>query len=161
MKTTVAVYPTHEQALSAISKLGEVNYPLERVSLVGKTEIIEDNIKVKITQPLENLPLIIGAIAGPILGILTGIGVFALPGEAFYKTGIIIGGLGGLGIGTFIGGIFSLFITFRAKQRKKLAYRKHLIEGKYLVMVDGSMNDIHAAEKILHTEGTHLDFNYG
>jgi hypothetical protein len=162
MKTTVAVCQTHREALNAINKLDEEHYPLEKVSVVGKTEIIEDHLQVKMRYSYENVPLIIGTIAGPVIGIMTGLGAFAIPGlEALFHQGIVIGGLAGLGLGTFIGGMITLLLTARARNKRFLAYQKHLKEGKFLVVVEGTLNEIEKAERILHTEGTHLGFNYG
>lgn len=161
MKTTVAVCQTHREALQAINKLDDEHYPLEKVSVVGKTEIIEDHLQVKFRYSYENVPLIIGAIVGPFIGLFTGLGYYIIPGlEQLYKTGPLIGTLAGFGLGTFIGGLITLLATARAKNRRFLAYKKHLREGKFLVVVEGTLNEIEQAEKILHTEGTHLNFNY-
>lgn len=161
MKTTVAVCQTHREALNAINRLDEEHYPLEKVSVVGKTEIIEDHLQVKFRRTFENVPFITGIIAGPVFGAFVGMGVLFIPGlDAIYGQGFLIGAMAGLGIGTFLGGMITLLATARAQSKRFLAYRKQLREGKFLVVVEGTLNEIEKAERILHTEGTHLQFNY-
>jgi hypothetical protein len=160
MKSTVAIYPTHREAFTAINLLENEQYPLERVSVIGNVEIIEDHLKVKFRNTYENLPLIIGSILGVILGMLMGKGILYIPGlPQLYHAGLVIGTLAGFGMGTFIGGVVTLIVTARAKSRRFLDHQKHLSEGKFLVVVEGTLSEIEKAERILHTEGTHLKFN--
>ncbi len=100
MEVKVAVYDTHEKALNAVRKLDDNKFPLTEVSIIGKAELIEDHMHIKSTEPMVNAPAAIGSVAGIVAGILTGIGIFAIPGFGFlYGAGAVIGAIGGFDIG--------------------------------------------------------------
>ena len=142
MESKVAVYESHEKALNAVHLLNEKKFPLKNVSIVGEAIIIEDHIHLKSKVPLINTPLAIGAIAGTVTGILTGIGIFAIPG---FGLGIVSGGLG------------TIFASLGVKKDAVVKYEEHLHEGRFLLLVNGSMDEITKAEHLLHTEGMHLE----
>src|SRR5579872_5387127 len=109
MKAEIAVYKTHEQALEAVKALKKSNFPLKQISLVGKAEIVDNDICVKSLDSVKNAPLIIGSVAGPVVGLLSGLGVFAIPGFGFlYGAGAVIGILGGFDLGLISGGLVTL-----------------------------------------------------
>lgn len=158
MESKVAVYDSHEKALNAVRLLNENKFPLKNVSIIGKAEIVEDNIHLKSHTTLLNAPLAIGTIAGAVTGILTGIGVFAVPGLGFlYGAGAVVGMMGGLDFGILSGGLGTILDFIGVQNDSEVKYEDHLHEGKYLLLVHGSMDDIIKAEHILHTEGTHLE----
>jgi hypothetical protein len=55
------------------------------------------------------------------------------------------------------GGLGTVLAFIGVQNENIVKYKDHLNEGKYLLLVHGSMNDIEKAEHILHTEGTHLE----
>lgn len=158
MESKVAVYESHEKALNAVYLLNEKKFSLKNISIVGEAEIIENNIHLKSRTPLINTPLAIGTIAGTVTGILTGIGIFAVPGFGFlYGAGAVVGAMGGLDFGILSGGLGTILALIGVKKDAVVKYEEHLHEGKYLLLVNGNMEDITKAEQILHTEGTHLE----
>jgi hypothetical protein len=56
------------------------------------------------------------------------------------------------------GGIASILITLGIKKDSVVKYEEHLYKGKFMVVVNGELNQIKKAEKILHTEGLHLEW---
>jgi len=105
MNATAVVYATHEQAIEAVQELKRTGYPIQQISLIGKAVIIDDLMHVKQNRGIKNIPVIIGAIAGPILGMLSGMKLFAIPGLGFlFGIGAMIGALAGFSIGIFTGG---------------------------------------------------------
>ena len=160
MKLKVGVYPSHEKAIQAIQALGKANYPLNKVSIIGKAEIIDDHVHVKSFDTVKNSPLMIGSIVGPLLGLITGLGVFAIPGFGFlYGAGAVIGAIAGFDLGLVGGGIITLLVTLGIKKESTIKYEEHLAAGKSLVIVEGNLQEIERAEKILHTEGIHLELD--
>jgi hypothetical protein len=158
MKAKVAVYDTHEKAVSALNKLKEAGFPIKKTSLIGKAELIDDHMHVKSFDSIKNAPLAIGAIAGPIIGALSGIGIFAIPGFGFlFGAGAIIGAIGGFDLGIMGGGILSLLAFLGITKDTVVKYEEHINEGKFLLIVHGEVEEIEKAEHILHTEGTHLE----
>jgi hypothetical protein len=159
MKSQVAVYSTHENALNAVKALKNNNFPMNRVSILGKAEIIDDHLHVRSLDPLKNTPALLGVGTGTVLGLLSGVGAFAIPGFGFlYGAGALIGAIGGFDVGVVTGGIVTLLATIGIKKDKIVRCHEHLKEGKFLVIVNGTVTDIENAEHILHTEGSHLEF---
>lgn len=152
----VAVYNSHERAVNALKQLDEHGISLKHVSLIGKAEITDDHIHIKDMDKRTNMPAVIGAGAGLIVGILTGLGVFAIPGFGFlYGAGAVIGAIGGFDIGLAGGGIISLFEKLGIKEDQVVEYEEHLKEGKFIVVIQGSESEVQAARHILHTDGSH------
>lgn len=159
MKSRVAVYDTHEKAINAIKVLNDKHFPMEHISLIGKAEITDDHIHIKSLETVKNAPVLIGSGAGLIIGLLSGIGVFTVPGFGFlYGAGALIGAIGGFDLGLVTGGIGTLLATIGIKKDRVVKCHEHMNEGKFLVIVNGSEKEIEKAEHILHTEGSHLQF---
>ena len=53
MESIIAVYDTHAKAVNAIKALNSAHFPMKEVSLLGKAEIIEDNIHIKSYETIE------------------------------------------------------------------------------------------------------------
>ena len=157
MESKVAVYESHDRAIEAVHLLSEKHFSLKNISIVGKAEVINDHMHLKPNTELSNAPLALGAVAGTVVGLLTGIGVFAIPGFGFlYGAGAVIGSIAGFDIGILGGGLGTLLSAIGFKEDSVVKYEKHLHEGKYLLLLSGSEQDVIKAEHILHTEGTHL-----
>lgn len=159
MKTTVAVYDSHDKAFEAIKALDKARFPMKQVSLVGKAELIDDHLHVRSRDNISiAAPVAIGAIAGPIVGVLTGIGIFAIPGLGFlYGAGAVIGAFAGLDFGMITGIIAGVLTTLGIRKDKVVKYEEHLKVGKFLIVVQGNEKEIEEAEKILHKQGAYLE----
>lgn len=157
MKTKIATYDSHEKALNAVKKLERHKIPLDHVSILGKADIVEDNLHIRSTKTVKDSPLYIGMGAGVLTGLLTGIGVFTIPGFGFlYGAGAIIGAIGGFDLGIIAGGIGSVLMNLGFPEDEAVKYKEHLKKGKFLVLLSDGMEEIEKAEHILHTEGAHL-----
>lgn len=160
MKSTVGVYQTHEQALEAIKQLQKKNFPVDKLSVIGKADVIEDHLKIKSTANRSAAGVEIGVVAGPILGILTGAGVFAIPGFGFlFGAGALLGALAGFDFGIVGGGIVSLLTTLFTNKDKIVKYHEHLKEGKFLVIAQGTHEEMERAHEILTGHGKHIELD--
>jgi len=72
------------------------------------------------------------------------------------ETSQIINSFLGFNFGLMIGGIITIALSIILKNENRISYKEHMIEKKFLVVVNGSIDEIEAAEHILHTEGAHL-----
>ncbi len=152
MNATIGVYDTHEKAIEEVEVLKRAGFPVQQLSLIGKAAIIDDLLRVKNNRWVKNAPVMIGAILGPILGILTGVKLFAIPGLGFlFGIGAIIGALAGFSIGIACGGIVSLITTLAVKTRTVVKYREHIEERGFQVIVHGNQADITKAKTILES----------
>ena len=150
MNTIVGVYATHEKAIESVQELNRAGYPVQQVSLIGKSVIIDDLMHFKKNRWIKNKPAIIGAIVGPILGTLTGVKIFAIPGLGFlYGTGAALGALAGFSLGIVCGGVISLFSILLIKSHAFLKYHEHIEEKGFQVIAHGTMEDANRAIKIL------------
>lgn len=159
MKSKIAVYETHEEAIDAIKVLNDQDFPMSNVSLLGTAEIVEDHIHVRSTDTFKKAPAVIGMGAGTVIGLLSGIGVFTIPGFGFlYGAGALIGAIAGFDLGIVTGGLVSFLSLVGVKDDVVVKCEEHLKEGRFMVVVNGSIEEVEKAEHILHTEGTHLEF---
>jgi uncharacterized membrane protein len=159
MDSQVAVYDSQKKAMRAIMALNKSGFLLNQISLIGKAEIIMDDLHIKSYDSVKNIPVLIGSGAGVIAGLLTGIGVFAIPGFGFlYGAGALIGILAGFDVGIISGGIASVLIRLGINKDSVIEYEEHLNKGMFMLVIHGSLDEIKKAEKILHTDGAHLEW---
>jgi hypothetical protein len=153
MNTTIGVYDTHEKAIKAVEELKRTGFPVQQVSLIGKAVVIDDLMHVKHNRRIKNVPAITGAILGPILGILTGVKLFAIPGFGFlFGIGPILGALAGFSLGIAFGGAISLFAILVIRSRALLKYHEHTEEKGFQVVAHGNIDEINKAKEILKSK---------
>lgn len=160
MNTIVGVYESHDDAVNAVKSLEKAGYATKNISLISKAELVNDHIHVKSDHTVERAEVGVGLAAGSIIGVLAGVGVFAIPGLGFlYGAGALVGALAGLDIGLLGGGIVSILTSIGIDKAKAAKYEKHLNEGKYLVFVQGDETAVKHAHEVLHTEDLHLELD--
>lgn len=158
MKTLVAVYETHEKAVHAVNKLKDNGFENKNISILGKADIIENHVHVKTNDTAEKVEVSLGVVAGTTLGILTGIGVFAIPGLGFlYGAGALVGAVAGADLGIVGSGIVAILTYVGVEQHNKEKYEKYLNECKFLLFVQGDEDRIELAEKVLGKDKLHLE----
>ncbi len=160
MESKIAIYASHQQALEAVNSLKEAGFPVNQVSLLGEAQVIDDHLYLKSLEPVKNLPLAVGTIAGIVTGILSGIGIFVIPGFGFlYGAGAIIGAIGGLDLGLIGGGLATILLHVGIKKDEVIKYEEHIKEGRFLVIARGTEKEITKAENILHVEHKSLQLS--
>jgi hypothetical protein len=164
MNATIGIYDDHELAVEAVKGLKEAGFPLAQLSIMGKaeTEVLDPNMNPMPKEPMTNSGLKIGATTaiGTALGILTGVGVFAIPGiGVLYGAGALIGAIAGFDFG-LMGGIASILATLGVKDENAKKYHDALSAGKFLVIADGTEEDVQRAQSILATHNTHQDLAF-
>ena len=163
MKSLIGVYNTHDKAIKAIKLLKGENFPTKDISMLGKTNVSESVVdekepRIDKNDPSHEAPLAIGAIAGPILGVLTGVGVFAIPGLGFlYGAGALVGALAGLDLGLVGGGIATLLATIGISKKHHVKFKEYLKNGKVILIARGKEEDIKRAHDTLVEYNEHHD----
>lgn len=156
MEQQIAIYDSHEKAVNAVRKLSESGFQMKHVSLLGKADVIDDHVHVHSLENAKNAPVLIGVGAGALVGLLSGLGVFAIPGFGFlYGAGAVVGAFGGFDLGLVTGGIASLLATAGIKEDKVVRFHEHLADGKFAVVVNGSQDEVKQAENLLNADGSH------
>lgn len=157
MKSQVAIYDTHQKAVDALKRLKEAGFPMAITSLIGHAEIVDDHVHVREMDDVKAKTTALGVAATSTIGLLTGLGLFAIPGLGFiYGAGALVGAIAGLEVGIVGTGLFSVLSTIGVSEDSSIKFDEHIKEGKFLVIVNGTLEQIEEAEHILHTEGTHL-----
>jgi len=157
LNATVAIYDNHQNALAAIKILTDSEFPVDKISIVGKGDIVEDHFKIHDSGEYTQKGLAVGAVIGGILGVLTGLSFFALPGlGVLFASGALIGGTGGVAMGAAGGGIFSTLLSLGISKSGVLSYKTHLENGKFLVICHGTQEEIDNAKLIIEEKTSHV-----
>lgn len=161
MKATIGVYDSHEKAVIAVRELQKAGYPSAKLSIVGQAEIVAHQMRLKSTDSaFPKAEVGIGVIAGSVLGLLAGVGVFSIPGLGFlYGAGAIVGIFAGFDFGLITGGLTAILTSIGIDESYVASYQQQLEEGKFLVIAQGSDEDVHLAEYILSIHGTHMQLD--
>lgn len=161
LNTIVGVYDTNDGAIAALEALKAAGLPVQNMSFISKANIIERKLYAASSENIINAPLEIGAVLGPILGILAGVSLIAIPGLGFiYGAGAITGAVAGFDFGLVGGGLTTLLLTLGIRKNKIAAYHKHLETGKYIITISGDKELANKAKTILHTVGLHADLQH-
>lgn len=154
MKKSIAVFSSHDEAHEGLEALKASGVNMSHVSIIGKAEIIDDKIHVKSNRALIAAPTVAGTVIGASVGLMTGIGLFAIPGLGMlFGVGAVVGAFAGFDAGIIAGGITSILVGLGVKD-EHITYEEHIKDGKFLMFIDGSEEEIERAENIL--EGRHL-----
>lgn len=174
-KRAVGTFATYREAEAALYELRDSGFPMDRISVVGREVDRHDEIAgasasdristsskqvARDTEADEGAKT--GAIAGGALGgltgLLVGLGALAIPGIGPVMLGgaaatalatTISGGAIGAAAGGLIGGLVGLGIP----EDRARVYNDRVSRGEYLVMVEGSEDEIRRAEAILGKRG--------
>lgn len=153
MISRIAVFESHEKAIEAITKLKDAGFPIDKISLIGEAQIINDHMYLKSLGPLKNMPIAVGLVTGAVTGLLSGIGIFMIPGFGFlYGAGAIVGALGGLDMGLVVGGLATILVQLGVKKEDVIKYEEHIKAGRFLLEVKGTKKDIDRVGNILHVK---------
>jgi len=157
MKSKVAIYNSHEKAVKAVEALIKNGIPAKHISLIGKMHENDNNLEHVKKDTIEKGTAFLGVGAGTLAGLLTGLGVFTIPGFGFlYAAGAIIGTIGGFDLGVITGGVLTLLEEAGINKDKLNDYENRLNNGEFVVIIKGTENEAEKAEEILGTEGAHL-----
>lgn len=172
MKSTIGVYDNHELAVAAIQELKTAGFPANQISLLGHAredrELTEEerleamDADHEFDKPIKIAAtgLGVGAVLGPVLGVLAGVGILAVPGLGFIVgAGALAGAVAGLDAGLIGGGIISALAIARNAKHHEDRYHQHLEEGRYLVVAQGTEEEVAHAREVLHSHDRHVDLN--
>ena len=149
MKKSISIFDSHDDAVKALEELREYGVDMSKISLVGRAEIIEDKMHVKSNKALIAAPVAIGTVVGTSLGLLTGVGLFAIPGLGIlFGAGAVVGALGGFEVGLAAGGLTTILIELGVKENH-IEYEHHIREGRFLMMADGTEDEIDRIEHLV------------
>jgi hypothetical protein len=166
MKATIGVYDDQAKAIAAIQELKAAGFPETRISILARRDeqtqhaadpgengegsgvdsdaVYEKPMKIAVTG------VGVGAVLGPVLGVLAGVGALAIPGLGILVgAGALAGAVAGLDVGLIGGGIISALAIAQVNKHHEDLYHEHLQAGRFLVIAQGSEDEINHAREVL------------
>lgn len=170
-KRATGTFSNHQEAKVALHELRENGFNMDQISIIGNhIDRNSDMAGVKQSEHISDLDNKVGEGAatgaasggavGGLTGLLVGLGLVAIPGigpimlagaTATALATTLTGGAIGATAGGLIGALVGLGIP---KDRAKV-YSDRINQGDYLVIVDGSEQEILQAEAIFKRYGVH------
>jgi hypothetical protein len=169
-KRAVGVFSNHEEAENALNELRDNGFAMNQVSVIakdserlnqsqqiGETKVLEMTKSTHIDQGAKT-GLEAGGAVGGLTGLLVGLGTLAIPGVgpimlAGAAATAIVTTLAGSFIGAAVGGLIGGLIGLGIPEERAKVYHDYVVSGDYLVIVDGTVEEVFRAETILKTKG--------
>ena len=165
-KRAIGVFSHRTDAEAALTELRDSSFPMERVSVIAKDTHHHDQIAgVDLQSRADNKAdegakagAATGGVLGGLGGLLVGLGTLAIPGVG----PIVLGGaaatalataVSGGAIGAVAGGLAGALVGLGIPEDRAKVYNDRLVKGDYLVMVDGTEDEVRRAETILRRRG--------
>lgn len=164
-KRAVGVFPNYQQAESALTDLRNSGFPMERVSLVAKDTDRRDVAGVGVSDRPGHAAAegaktgaVTGGVVGGLVGLIGSLTALTLPGVGPVVAGgtlaTILGDtLVGGAIGAATGGLIGALVGLGIPEERARVYNERVSRGDYLVMVEGTEEEIRRAHTILHNRG--------
>lgn len=160
MEANVAIFDTHKDAVEAVKTLSENSFNVKNVSIIGKAHMVDDHLHLSNYDKIEESTVLVGTAAGTVVGLLTGLSLFAIPGlGVLYGAGAMIGTLAGFDLGLVGGGLVAILTGIGADTSKHEKYSKHLQDGKYMLTINGSEEEVNKAKAIFHTKRMSINWD--
>lgn len=162
----VGLFSTRQAAEAALERLNSSGFDMSHISIVAKSgdglrdltghdsHIAETNGEQ--TQDAAGAGATAGAVTGGAVGLIGSLGVLAIPGVGlaaelgFLLASTLLGG----GIGAVSGGLIGALVGWGVPEDQAKYYNDRVHnENDYLVLVEGTQQEISAAKAILENHG--------
>lgn len=163
-RRAVGVFPSRQDAERALQELTDLGFPMESISVIARdvngSDLIPDAAETR--DRLGNkadegarIGAISGGALGGLTGLLVGLGTLAIPGIgpimlAGSLATAIATTLAGAGIGAAAGGLIGSLIGLGIPEERARVYHDRVQQGDYLVIIDGTEEELARAQVILH-----------
>jgi hypothetical protein len=151
----VAIYPDHDEAERAISKLRDASFDVTKLSIIGKDYHTNEKVIGYYTTG-ERMQYwgVRGAFWGGIWGLLFGAGFFLVPGVgSVLVAGPLLGALvAGLESAAMVGGLSAIavgLIHLGVPREDAIQYESAIIADKFLLIANGTPEELARARVIL------------
>lgn len=150
-ESVVAVYRNHADAEKAVLRLRDGGIPVEKISIIGRDWRLREDIQgfytpaqVAVEGAAE------GAWMGGLFGLLLGFGLFLIPGAGpLVALGPLAGFIAGMAGGAGIGALVSALMAAGVPEEEALRLQARLEAGEFLVVVNGTAEEVARAREIL------------
>ncbi|MGG6242256.1 general stress protein [Nodosilinea sp. AN01ver1] len=167
-RRAVGLFSTRQEAEQAMHRLRDTGFQMDRISIVAKAgeglrDLTSDNDHYDPNKPKSEQAkggagagAKAGAVTGGAIGLIGSLGILAIPGVGpaaevgFLLANTLLGG----GIGAASGGLLGALIGWGVPEDRANYYNDRVYNNDdYLVLVEGSEQEIQAAESVLHENG--------
>lgn len=162
-KRGMGVFATRQDAEYALRELRDANFPMSTISIMARDpdQIAGVNVQEdRDNQAAEGAAAgaVAGGVTGGIIGLIGALSAIAIPGAG----PILVGGalvsvigttLAGGAVGTAAGGLLGALIGIGVPEAEAQLYHDRLEQGGYLLIVDGTLDDLRRAASILTLRG--------
>ncbi|MGP1373470.1 MAG: hypothetical protein ACTS3T_11635 [Almyronema sp.] len=156
----IGLFPDRATAEAALVKLRDAGFNMDKISVVTDTDraasapaMAGTEVKGKDEQAAGGAKAgaVAGTATGGIMGLVGGLGVLAIPGVGpALELGVVLANtLLGAGIGAAGGGLIGALIGWGVPEDKANYYNSRVDAGDYLVLAEGTTQEIEMAEAIL------------
>ena len=165
-RRSVGLFYSRDEAEAALRALKDDGFDMNRVNVIAKdADRVTESAGVDVAYDEGNnaaegagAGATSGAVLGGIGGLLLSLGTFVIPGigaivVAGEAASTLASTLAGAGIGAAAGGIIGGLVGLGIPEDKAKIYSDRVSSGSYLVMVNGTDDDISHAERILRHNG--------
>jgi hypothetical protein len=158
----IGTFANRQQAEEALHELRKSGFPMNRVSVLAKDTDRNEQIagaQVKDRGDTEaqegaGIGATTGTVLGGLGGLLVGLEALIIPGAGpFLAAGTIATTLAGAGIGAAAGGIIGALTGLGIPEEEARDYSERVSQGEYLVILEGSEDEIRRAASILSRQG--------
>lgn len=162
-KRSVGTFSTRNEAEHALTQLRQSGFDMDDVSILVKNddnepdEIAGAEVKDTVGNQADKgaaTGAVTGGAIGGVTGLLVGIGALAIPGIGPVMTAGAVGtaiasALSGGAIGAAAGGLVGALVGLGIPKERAEVYDSVIRQGGYVVVVDGTQEEINQAQSIL------------
>ena len=165
-KRAVGVFSRREDAERALNELRHSGFSMNQVSVVAKDadrgdQLAGADMNAQVGNKADEgatTGAVTGGALGGITGLLVGLGALAIPGIgpvmlAGAAATTIATALSGTAIGAAAGGLLGALAGLGIPEEQARTYNERLSRGEYLVIVDGTDDEMRRAGAILSNRG--------
>ncbi|AFZ11071.1 hypothetical protein Cri9333_0071 [Crinalium epipsammum PCC 9333] len=164
-KRAVGVFSSSQEAQDALAELRDAGFPMSKVSVIAKdgdaSKFVDSDVRDADGNKADDgakTGAATGGALGGLTGLLVGLGAIAIPGIgpvmlAGAAATAIATTLSGAAIGAAAGGIIGSLVGLGIPEERATVYNERVNRGHYLVMLDGTEDEIRRAEAILSRRG--------
>ena len=162
-RRAVRIFNNRIDAEHALHELNRFGFSVDQISMVALDVNVDEQLggasmsnhigNKALVYRTANSATITGSMLGAIGGCLLGVGLLAVPGVglvvAVGTSGALVATLGGAGIGLAIGGLIEAKACLGMTDSPARVDSDRLFRGEYLVIVNGTDDEVRRAEYIL------------
>ncbi|NEQ32340.1 MAG: hypothetical protein F6K04_15285 [Leptolyngbya sp. SIO4C5] len=164
----IGLFSDRAVAEAALTKLRDAGFNMDKISVVTNrdraTSMAGTEVKGKDEQAKGGAKAgaVAGTATGGIMGLVGSLGVLAIPGVGpALELGVVLANtLLGAGIGAAGGGLLGALIGWGVPEEKAKYYNERVEAGEYLVMAEGTPEEIQMAEAILEENRVQSWYRY-